>query len=331
MALTPASVVSHDSDIAHLQNVVYYERQAFKNLKGKVVTYLAMDKKPMPKNMGTSMRFFQYEQFAANTTPVPEGTPGLPIQHAGSITGDASVLQYSDFETFSDYLEDTSITPEVQNQAKELGFRATRTVDTINYELWDATTAAIAASKIELAGSNTSPEYFSAAVPLRAVSSLQNANVDAKSNGKYFGLFSPLVRYDYLADNANGGVRDLLKHNDFGELKKGPHDAFTLDGVTWLSSTFVPTTSNYLSGGQTAYHSYIIGEGAFWCTSLFFAKVPSGQNFTASIARFKEGQSVDDPAGLISAAAYYKFYYGTFVMPDGIARHRQIKSEVSIS
>lgn len=331
MSVYPATVVSSDSSIAHLQNVKYYEKKAFDNIKKNLVSYLAMDKKPFPLHSGTTMQFFQNSIATANTVPVSEGTPGAPIGHFGSVIGTATVSQYSDFQTFSDYIEDTAISPVVEEQAVELGHRAALTIDSINYTQWDAQAAAASNARIDLAGTDTTPEYFSAQVALRAVASLQGVDVKPKDNGKYFGVFHPLVRYDYLSDNAAGGTRDILKYNDYGELKMGPHDSFTLDGVTWLSSTNVPSTSNYQSGGETAYHSFVIGKDAFWCTSLFMRNVPGSKNFKASISRFKEGQSPADPAGLISAAAWYKFYYGNFVLPDAIERFRRIRSEVSIS
>lgn len=327
----PASVVSTDGNIAHIQSIVYYERTAIENLKGKTVTYLMAERRPIPKMNGKTMQFYENSILGPKTTPVSEGTPGAPSPHAGSVTGTVSISQYGDYMLFSDLVEMTAISKVREEQAEELGFQAARTVDTINYTQLDTTAAAVTAARIDLADSSAVAEYFSASVALRAKASLESVDAKPKSGSLFGGIFHPLQKYDYLNDNTAGGVRDILKYNDFGSLKSGLNDNFTLDGVYWISSTLVPTTANYGGGGQTAYHAYVFGKNSFFCTSLDFGKVPGEKNFRASISQFKEGESPSDPMGLISSAIWYKFIYATFVPPDAIPRFRRIRSEVSVT
>lgn len=333
MAGFPASVVTFDGNIQHIQNIIYYQRKAIENLKGHLCTYPLMERQSLPHKNGTTMQFYMNSIFPANVTPITEGTPFAPRAHGGSIKNTVSVVQYADYMTFSDWIEDTAISDIVAEQAAELGFQAARSVDTMNYTQWDATAAAITAARIDLAGSNTTPEYMTRATALRATTSLEAQDVKRKEGGLFGGIMHPLVSYDYANDNTQGGVLDILKYNDYGRIKKGVVDyqVLTLDGIRWVSSTQVPTTANYLAGGQTAYHSYVVGKNAFFCISLDATRVPNEQNFEASVARFRPGQSPADPAGLIKSAAYYKFDYATYVPPDGIARFRRIRSEVSIS
>lgn len=329
----PASVVSVDSNIQHIQNVIYYQRKAIESLRGNLATYPMMERQSLPHKNGKRMQFYQNTIGGVNVTPISEGTPGAPRPHYGSVKNTVDVVQYSDYMTFSDFLEDTAISDVVAEQSRELGFQAARSVDTMNYTLWDAQAAALSAARIDLASSATTPEYMSRSIALRATTSLENANVKRKDGGLFGGIMGPLVSFDYANDNTNGGVLDILKYNDYGRIKKGVQDhlVLTLDGIRWVSSSYVPTTSNYDSGGQTAYHSYVIGKDAFFCISLDQTKVPDEQNFRASVDRFKPGMSPNDPAGLIGAAAWYKFSYATYVPPDGVPRFRRIRSEVSIS
>lgn len=333
----PASMISTDSNIAHLQTKRWFQKKAEDNLKANLASYATMDQRPMPFREGATMQFHQYNIMSANVVPVAEGTPTAPITN-GSVAGTVTLRQYQDTMTFSDFLLDTAYDNILEEQGVEMGYRAARTCDTLNYTQFDATSAALSASRIDLADSSTTAEYFSASVARRAAASLEAADVPNKSSGAFKGLLAglmhPLVSFDYRNDNTAGGVLDILKFNDYGRLKAGASQNYTiltLDGIRWVSTTQVPTTANYGGGGQTAYHSYVIGQNAFLCTSLSFTDVPGEKNFRADIYRFKRGTQVNDPNGLIAAAVGYEFKYATYVLPDGIARHRRIRCEVSVT
>lgn len=329
----PAGVISTDGNIAHLQTVIYYKRKAYENLKGHLCTYDVMTSEPLPQKNGRTMQFHTYNIFSANVTPISEGTPGAPRPHGGSVKNTVTVQQYSDHMTFSDWIEMTAIDDQVAAQSEELGFQAARSVDTMNYTQFDAVAAASATARIDLASSASVPEYMSRGAALRAATSLDAADIKRPDGGLFKGIMHPLVSFDYLNDNTAGGVLDILKRNDYGRIKSGTKDyqILVLDGIRWISTTQVPTTSNYDAGGQTAYHTYVFGKHAAFCTSLDKTRVPNEQNFRASVDHFKPGQNPNDPAGLVSAAAWYKFSYATFVHPDSVPRLRRIRCEVSVS
>lgn len=326
----PASMLSTNADLQHHQTVIYYQRKAEENLKGNLATYPLFDRVPLPTRNGKVMQFFQNNLMTPNTTPVSEGTPGLPRAN-GNIFGTVEIQQYADYVTFSDLLVETSISEIVKDTAEELGFSAARAVDVLNYAQMDATSDAIAASQIDLLPSPL-PEYFTASVGRQIASSLQSQNVKPKESGYFAGVMHPLVAFDLTNDNTAGGVLDILMRNDYDRLKKGiqGNKVLTLDGIAWIMSTYVPTTADYESGGEIAYSSYAVGKRAFLCTSLSFTKVPGEANFMPTIRTYN-GEQLVDPAGLIKASAAYNFKYATYVLPDGVARHRRVKCEVSVT
>lgn len=329
----PASMTTQDVGLQHLQNFIHYQKTAVESLRANLATYPLMERQPLPLRSGKVMQFYMVNQMAVSTVPATEGTPGPPLK-GSTVKGTVTIQQFADYMTFSDLLDETSFSPVIKEHARELGYRAARGVDVMNYAQWDAAAAASAAARIDLPAS-PAPEFMSASVARRAVASLQAANVMPKENGLYGGVMHPLVSFDYMNDNVAGGVLDILKYNDYPKLKKGVVDyqIITLDGIRWISSTEVPTTANYLSGGATAYHSYVIGRGAFFAVSLGFTNVPGERNFTAPVTYYKKGSQLVDPAGLIAASAAYNYKYGTYTPGqtlDSVPRFRRIRSEVSI-
>lgn len=322
----PASMVSTDANIQHLQTVIYFQRTAIENLKANLCSYGVMEREDIPQKNGKVMQFYENNIMPTNTTPITEGTVGAPISN-GSVKGTVTLQQYADYMTFSDLIEQTAISPIVQEHATELGYRAARSVDKINYAQFDATAAAITAARIDLSDN----EFLTAPIARQAFHSLLAADVKPKDGGMFMGIMHPLASFDYLNDNTAGGVLDLLKFNDYGRLKAGiqNYTVLTLDGIKWVCSTQVPTTANFPSSGKTGYHAYVVGKNAFFATSLGGTQVPTEKNFVAGIN--KHDRDTGNPTGVISSSAFYNFKYATYVPPDGIPRFRRVRAEASIT
>jgi N4-gp56 family major capsid protein len=322
----PASVRSVDAAYQHIQGVVYYQRTAIENLKANLCTYRVMQREPIPQRNGKTMQFYVNSILAGNTTSISEGTTGAPISNA-STKNTVSLSQYGDWMSFSDFVEETAISRIINEHAVELGYRAARSVDTLNYTQFDTTSTSIAASRIDLIDN----EYLTSAQAKRGFYSLAAANVKTKSGGLLDGIMHPLVAFDFMSDNTAGSALEILKWNDYSKLKTQMQNFFViqLDGIRWVASTQVPTSSNYPSSGKTGYHSYIFGQDAFFCAELAGTSVPKERNFVAGVDRQKRDSS--NPMGLIAATAFYNFKYATYVAPDSVARHRRYRSEASIT
>lgn len=328
MSTFPASMLTSNSDIEHIQDPanVYCERKAIDNLKKNLVAYQACELKKVPKNNGKTIRFYVNNLLTSNTTPGSEGTPGAPITN-GSEANTATLVQYFDYMSFSDFITETAISPIVEEQSREMGYRAALTVDDLTYTAFDAAATADAVSQIDLAAG----EYLSAEVLRRSVMSLQARDVKAKSNGSYFFITSPLAAFDIINDNTAGGFLDLTKRNDYAWLKGGlvGDHLGKMHNCDIFTSTNVPTTSNYQSSGNAGYHTYVVGKDAFFAASLGSSEVPNQRNFKAMVVRHQP--SKDDPLNVVDTSVGYEFKYVNYVPPDGVSRFRRIRAEASIS
>lgn len=323
----PASMKSTDVALQHLQTVIFYQKSAIENLKPNLASYAIMEKQSIPMKSGKTMQFYENNIFGQNIVPVSEGTIPAPLSN-GSTKGTVSLVQYADWMSFSDFLVETANTDVVREHAGELGFRAALSTDKMNYAAFDAAVTAMAAAAIDL-GDN---EYLTRLIGSRAVTSLLTAKVRPRSGGNFDGIMHTLQAYDYLNDNTAGGVMDILKRNDYGKIKAGMGSGYTvltLDGIRWVCTTEVPTSTNFPSSGKTGYSAYVAGKDWIFATSLGGTKVPSERNFTAGID--KQGRDTGNPTGQISHTAYYNFKYATYTPPDAIPRFRRIRSETSVT
>ena len=87
--------------------------------------------RPLPKNQGDRANFRRYGALAANTTPLVEGV--TPSGKKLSVTDlYASVLQYGDFVTVTDWLSDTGVDPNIVGICDDvLGEQAGLSLDTV--------------------------------------------------------------------------------------------------------------------------------------------------------------------------------------------------------
>jgi len=329
MANFPASMVSHDSSIAHVQNVVYYNRVAEENLKANLPFLSVMTRRKLPSKNGKTIRLFEYDVLSYNITPGSEGTSPAPIA-VPSRTRDLTVAQYFDYVSVSDFLLDQAIDPMVENISEELGYRAGLTVNRLCVNAVDTEASADSTTLISLADA----EYMSAAIARRAVMSLRARDVKPSDGEWFVGIIHPLAAYDLLSDNTNGGTIDILKHVDSGvnEMKSGirGNRVLNLNGIRWVETTTTTTTADYPSSGDTAYHSYVFGKDAFFVASLGKTEVKGDKNFSLMVGRYNE-PSPSNPVGVIAASIGYNFKFGIVKTTSATNRFRKIKGESSIT
>lgn len=327
MAYNPASMVSTDAGIAHIQSVIYYERSAVENLKANLPFLAATTRRKLPSRNGKTIRLFVYDTLSANTTPGSEGTVGTGIALTTQ-KREVSVSQYFDFVSFSDLLLDVAIDPIAEESASEMGYRAALTVNSLVSTEFDTAATADATAQIDLAAG----EYISAAHSRQAVMSLRGQNAKPFDGETFVGIIHPFAAYDLVNDNTSGGVLDIAKRQSDSYLTRGIKGYRVIDhmGVKWLETTTVPTTSNYQSSGNTGYHSYVMGKDAFFSVSLGSTEIPSERNFQLKVNRHSGG-SVSDPAGVIGATIAYNFKFAIMKRPGSTSTFRRLRSEASIS
>lgn len=112
----------------------YYDR----NLLERALPALLYGKfgqvRPIPKNSGTRINFRRYESLAAATTALTEGT--TPAGSQLTVTDIyATIQQYGDFVTLTDWLIETGLDPVLVEAGEILGEQAGLTIDTLDRDV----------------------------------------------------------------------------------------------------------------------------------------------------------------------------------------------------
>lgn len=328
---TPASNITTQSSFNHLATV-YYDRVALDQLRTVTMFWKGVDERVHPKRNGKTVQFFRYGDFGANTTPTVEGQVPTGLQMS-TTSFTATVSQYDDYITISDFLDDTSISDEVTAAADQLGYRAALTTDEILKAEIDS-----AAGSVDLAllGSN-----FSAKDAANVRHQLQGLNIRPKSNDGYFeALIHPYVSYDLIKDPEVGGFQDLVKRG-----ARQNNRLFTLEDRGFLAEIhgvrfWESTNVTQVSGSPNKWRVYFFGEGGVSAIDLAgrgpsrVMRPPNGPN--ASGDRFRVnvvrglGPSKADPTGKIRAFISYNFVFVAKIMDSTNYRFRKIDAPSSI-
>lgn len=320
MAYQPASTMTTSGGLNHLATV-YYERTALDNLKQYLVFMGVTDPDDIPRRNGTTVQFYRYGLFGANTTPSSEGTVGSGITPTTS-TISATVSEYSDFITISSLLEETAIDPIVENSANELGYRAALTLDTlVRIELESNT------------GNDTAPLSGATAgvADFRGMVSLLKAvNVRPREGSDFVGIFHPYITHDIKADNTSGGFIDVAKYAEPNRLLN--HEVGKVEGVRVMESTNVGTSG---SSPNVLYAGYVVGSGAIGAVSLAGRgpgtppKDPSGSRaFKVNVIPGRP--QIADPEGKIGAALSYRFVFVTVLLDETTLRYRTLNADAAL-
>lgn len=327
MAYSPASVVTSTSGLNHLAQI-YYDRLAVENLKAHLAFYQTCERRRLPDKSGKTIQFFTYNLFGANTTPGTEGTVGAG-QNPTTSAIQTSIAQFFDYMSFSDVLVETAIDPIVENSAREFGYRAALTNDSLTIAAYENAVATDSSVAVDLNGST----YMSASLARHCAMSLRGRNVRPKPNGLFAGVIHPFVAFDLLNDNSSGGYIDTRKYTEQGEqeLLRGVQGfrVATYGGVEFIETTTVPTYSNFDSG--TGYGTYIIGMDAMFSVSLGATETPGDKNFRLITRNWANDPSVADPAGVIGASVAYNFKQAFAQRPGTVMAFRRVRSLASIS
>ena len=178
---------------------------------------------------------------------------------------------------------------------------------------------------------------MTAALSRKGAWQLRSKDVKPKKNGLFFGIIGSLSAYDMINDGTAGGFTDLQKYSE-ALASENPSLAGikgqrigNVGGVEWYESNAVSTETNWQSTSHTAYNNYIIGWQAMIASSLGRTNL-NQKNFSVTVRRYDQGNSID-MAGLIAAAAFYNFFYGVVKSPDttnSINHFRRFRIESSI-
>jgi N4-gp56 family major capsid protein len=326
---TAASVVS--SGLAGYPTV-YYDRVSLDVLQANLFFYPACELKVMPDMSGVAMQVFNYLKMSANTVAVTEGTPASG-QSLTQQTKTINLANYADYVSFSNKVVLTAISDTVAEGAALLGYRGALSVDNVTSQAFDTAANGDATANIDV----NDGSFLTAALIRKMAWQLRSKDVKPKKNGLFFGIMNSLNAYDAVNDATAAGFTDLQKYNDALAPEnpalvgiKGQRIG-NIGGVEFYESNAVSSQANWQSTSKTSYNVYVIGWQAMIASSLGRTNL-NQKNFSVTVRRYDQGNSID-VAGLIAAAAFYNFFYGVVTSPDtanSINHFRRMRIESSI-
>src|SRR6185369_12331923 len=269
MAYSPSPNTTQTGSLAHLATVLY-KKEGLDVLRQMNRFVAACEPDNLPARSGKTVQWYRYSTFAANVVPSAEGVVGNSLQLT-TATVSATVNQYSDFITISTLLKATAIDDIMVNAARELGYRASITLDTLARNEFDANSGA----SVTMLGSS-----FTVADIMQCEAKLRALNVKPKDDGSMYGIIHPYITYDLMADPTAGGFIDLSKYTS--NLSGG----YPLSGeVGKVRGCRLVESTNVTTGGSApnvTYRVYIVGKGAVGNVAL------DGYG----------GQNVEDPSNM---------------------------------
>lgn len=318
MAYSPASNTTGTGSLRHLATV-YYKKQALDQLMKLFYFMGAGEPDIVPMRSGKTVQYYRYSLFGSNTTGTTEGVVGSGLQ-LDTTTISATVTEYSDYLTGSSLLQDTAIDDIAANSAKQLGYRAGLSVDTIcRLELDSASSS----TDMATGGANGSSSDLR-----RAKALLNGVDVHGKDGTDFMGVIHPYALYDILADNTAGGFIDVMRYSQPEVAMTG--EVGKIEGVRLVKSTNVATSG---TAPNVLYSAYVIGEGAMGIVSLGGngpSKVtdPRKQSFSVNVIAGKP--QIADPEGKIGFAVSYRFVFVAKLLDTTTYRFKTIPMDSSI-
>ncbi len=240
----------------------FYDRSLLKAARPLLVHLKWGQVRDLPRNNSSVIKFRRYALLTAATTALSEGV--TPSGSQLSVTDvSATVAQYGDYITLTDFLQFTTLDPILTETADLLGQQAGNTLDQITRDVM------VAGSTIQYASTASSTNTVSASMKLtrdevrQAVRTLQGN--DAKKltrmvsastgwntspiNAAYIGIISHNTLFDLK--NESGWI-PVEEYANPGSAMEGEVGA--LDDVRFVMTTNASTTS----GSLTTVHRTLI-------------------------------------------------------------------------
>lgn len=266
------------STIPHAVNN-WYDRMLLERLTPLLVHDRFAQIRDIPRNNTNVIKFRRYNSLAPNTTALTEGE--TPAGTSLSITDvSATVQQYGDYVTISDYLQLTTLDPILLETAAVLGEQAGLSLDNITRDVINAGTSVAYAGTGNTARDEVAAGDVVAYTDLNtAILTLKNANVkkimgmvkpDAgyetrPINACYVGITHPEIAAKIKTFTANGFV-PVEKYANQADVMPGEFGAYN-------EIRFIETSNaKIFEGGGTnsidVYSILIMGANAYGVTRI---------------------------------------------------------------
>lgn len=259
----------------------FYSRTMLERGLPLLVHDLFAQLKDIPKKNTNVIKFRRYGALTVATTPLTEGvTPAGSQLSITDIT--ATVNQYGDFVTITDWLGMTSLDPLQTETAELLGEQAGQTLDTIIRDIIAAGTNAQYADAV-VPGSNTATNQVAStdlATEIEyglAVRTLKNANARRITSmvSPDRGFNTTPVDASYVAIIHPNTTHDLLGLSNFVPVEKYgnktkllPGEAGKIRQIRFIETTFGNVKTASGAGSIDVYTDLIFGMHAYGVTRI---------------------------------------------------------------
>jgi len=255
----------------------WYDRMLLERLTPLLVHDRFAQIRDIPRNNTNIAKFRRYNSLAPNITPLNEGI--TPSGTSLSVTDvPATVLQYGDFVTISDFLQLTTLDPILLETAAVLGEQAGRSLDIITRDIINA------GSVVAYAGTNRTKrvqvaagDVISTTLVEKAVLTLKNANVRKITkmvspstgyetrpiNEAYVGITHPEIAVKIKAFN---GFVPIEKYASQADVMPGEFGAY--GEVRFIETPAAKIFSSAGASGIDVYTVLIMGDGAYGVTRI---------------------------------------------------------------
>jgi N4-gp56 family major capsid protein len=213
----------------------YYNKNLIRYAKPLLVHGQFGQKKPIPKRGGKVQEWRRRDPLPKALVPLTEGvTPDGRKIEVKAIN--ATVHQFGDYITTSDVLELTAIDPIINDNLRDLGDQAGRTLDTVVRDIINTGTnvqygdGSKLARHLLVGGESTGNDYITVKMIKNAVKTLKRY-LAKKRGDSYVAIIHPDVSYHLTEDNKWQSVTNYNPKNWYnGEIGK-------IEGVRFVEST----------------------------------------------------------------------------------------------
>lgn len=245
----------------------YYEKRLIDAAEPMLIHDQFGEKYNIPKGSGKTIEFRKFSSLPIPTTALTEGvTPNGNSLTVSKVEG--TISQWGDYVTLADILTYTAIDPMIENAQKVLGAQAGKKSDHLTRDVLATCTNVMYAPKSD-GTPVTTPSGLDATclltkqLILKAVAQLRTNNAEPFEDGCYIGIVHPMVACDLM--NSEGWT-DAHRYTDAKSLWLG--EIGSLGGVRFVENSEAFCEGVPSSGSVSAFHTLIIGKGAYAVTEL---------------------------------------------------------------
>lgn len=284
---------------------IYYDKRWLERLTPQLYFEDIGDKRPLPKQSGTLLKFRRLNKLTAITSPLTENTnPSETTVGTAEVT--VEPLTYGQWVKMSSELKWKSINPIADEVSDELSDNAALSYDTIVRAALSGNFtnqfAGAAVNEAAVADAST----LTAAEIRKAVYSLRKNSVPGFEKNMYKGLIHPAGHFDLTSDTAAGSWIETHKYTQPDQIMRGEVGA--LYGVRFVVS---PNAGSGTGATDETFHAYIFGRQAYGISEL------SGQGM--EMIRKEPGPNdTSNPLNMFSTAGW-KFVMAAKVLQSSRA------------